>query len=581
MARNVGDVARFLPAVEQAFRLVEGDEAAVRLVEIAVVVDHPAVGHPCELRRERKPLPCQRRAEAALPRGEEALAGQHLVLVAEFGGQLALLGVPQGVAVGGIDAGEAVDVEFAHGVSHDQLGVGTGHFVLRDAVIEFGDLVLVVGYVGVHAPQEVLACDDGTRQAQLDAAVDHAAYVAPVAAVAFVGIGFGNLHQHVGRLLVVEFDVQIEPVPEAQMQGHVGRPELLPAQLLVARLGGGDAGVAEIVLAAGHQREVFVVGNLRVARRTGADGDLRQRQPAAGVLHEFLVAQVPHEAHRPEAGPAVRGAEARGAVGTQREVGVVTVRIAVLGASEERQVGVVVVGGVAPAGGARTRRDVHQFVVVLVLGLQGEGLVPVVESLLPREEGEHVLVVDVEPVGDRVGDRKAHSVGGVALYGTRTEVGGVARIGDAAARRVRIIDAELRAERKPFDRGRLGEDRGYDLVLLVVYGVVLEPFERVLPLALPRAVVHRRQRTVGAVRVPVGKHEACGRNRRGQGVFPVVGLLDGLVVHHRVGTEFEPLGGPLLDVGADRVAFERRTHGRTVLTVVAARNVVVGLFAGS
>ena len=192
-----------------------------------------------------------------------------------------------------------------------------------------------------------------------------------------------------------------------------------------------------------------------------------------------------------------------------------------------------------------------------------------------------MLVVDVEPVGDRIGDRKAHSVGGVALYGTRTEVGGVARIGDAAARRVRIIDAELRAERKPFYRGRLGEDRGYDLVLLVVYGVVLEPFERVLPLALPRAVVHRRQRTVGAVRVPVGKHEACGRNRRGQGVFPVVGLLDGLVVHHRVGTEFEPLGGPLLDVGADRVALERRTHGRTVLTVVAARNIVVGLFAGS
>ena len=182
-----------------------------------------------------------------------------------------------------------------------------------------------------------------------------------------------------------------------------------------------------------------------------------------------------------------------------------------------------------------------------------------------------MLVVDVEPVGDRIGDRKAHSVGGVALYGTRTEVGGVARIGDAAARRVRIIDAELRTERKPFDRGRLGEDRGYDLVLLVVYGVVLEPFERVLPLALPRTVVHRRQRTAGAVRVPVGKHE----------VFPVVGLLDGLVVHHRVGAEFEPLGGPLLDVGADRVAFERRTHGRTVLTVVAARNVVVGLFAGS
>lgn len=198
---------------------------------------------------------------------------------------------------------------------------------------------------------------------------------------------------------------------------------------------------------------MFVVGDRRVTRGTRAEGDLRVGEPAARVLHEFLVAQVPHHAHRAERRPASRGAEARGAVGTDGEVDVVTVGVVVFAAREERQEGVVVVGDVAPRRGTCSRRDVDQLVVVLAAGRQRELLVAVIDALLAQQEVERVPAVEREAVVDRVGDRKAHAVGRVALCRARAQVGRVVGVGGAEARRVRIVHAELRPDGEPLDGG--------------------------------------------------------------------------------------------------------------------------------
>ena len=189
--------------------------------------------------------------------------------------------------------------------------------------------------------------------------------------------------------------------------------------------------------------------------------------------------------------------------------------------------------------------------------------------------------VEREAVVDRVGDRKAHAVGRVALRRTRAQVGRVVGVGGTEARRVRIVHAELRADGKPFDGGGLGEDRRDHLVFLIGDLVVGQPFERVLALTLPGAVLDRGERAVGTVGVPVGHHETCGRDGGHERILARLGAFDGLVVHHRVGAELEPLGGPLLDVGAERETLERRTCGDTFLVVVTARDIVVGLVGGT
>ena len=379
---------------------------------------------------------------------------------------------------------------------------------------------------------------------------------------------------------MVEFDVHVQAVPEAQVHGQVGDPQLLPLQVFVARLRGGDAGVAVVVQAAAHERHMFVVGDRRVTRGTRAEGDLRVGEPAARVLHEFLVAQVPHHAHRAERRPASRGAEARGAVGTDGEVDVVTVGVVVFAAREERQEGVVVVGDVAPRRGTCSRRDVDQLVVVLAAGRQRELLVAVIDALLAQQEVERVPAVEREAVVDRVGDRKAHAVGRVALCRARAQVGRVVGVGGAEARRVRIVHAELRPDGEPLDGGGLGEERRDHLVFLIGDLVVGQPFERVLALALPGAVLDRGQRAVGTVGIPVRHHETCGRDGGHERILARFGAFDGLVVHHRVGAELEPFGGLLLDVGAERETLEGRTYGDALLVVVAARDVVIGLVGG-
>ena len=104
----------------------------------------------------------------------------------------------------------------------------------------------------------------------------------------------------------------------------------------------------------------------------GRELDLGVRQPVAHVVHEAFVAHVPHEAHRPEAAPAVVLAEARRGVGTGRQFDHVAVVIVVFRTGEERQVAVVVVRRVVPARHSRRVADVGQFVVRLAFGYQRE-----------------------------------------------------------------------------------------------------------------------------------------------------------------------------------------------------------------
>lgn len=438
-----------------------------------------------------------------------------------------------------------------------------------------------VGDVGVERPREVLRGDDGTREADLETAVHHGADVVPAVAEAVVGVGLRNVHQHVGGLLVVELEVDVQAVPESEVQTEVGGPRGLPAQVFVALRGGGDAGRADIVGSSGDECEVLVVGNRRVTGRTGRDVDLCVGQPVGGILHETLVAQVPHEADRSEDAPAVRGAETRRGVGADGELGEVAVVVVVLAAAEERQQSVVVGRGVLPRGRIGSGPDVGQFVVVLTAGGHAERFVVVVRTVLTDHEVERVLVVHVEPVVDRVGYLERQGVGGVARCGALLEVGQVFghRLSESGG--VREIDAELRPDRQPLDGRRLGEERGKYLVFLVAHRIVLDPLEGVLAVTLPAAVLDRGERAVGAVGIPVGEHEPCGRDRRDDGVFARLGQFDVLVVEHRVRADLEPLGGPLFDIGADRVAVEGRAGGDTLLAVVAARDVVVRAVVGA
>ena len=291
--RDVGHVARLLPAVEQTARLVVRGEAAVRFVEVAVVVYHPAVGHPAELGRQREPFPREGRAESAFPRRIHALADHHLVFVAQFGRQFAVLGVPQGIAVCRVHPREAVDEVFAYVVAHHQFLARVGQFIFLYAVVEFRDLVLRVGERRVERPREV-ACRHGrSRQRKFHTAVHHAAYVVPAESVSVVRVRLGYFHQHVYGLLVVELQVYVQPVPEPEVQAEVGRPRFLPLQSVGALLYGYHARVARIVGSAADERQMFVVGYRAVARGSRRDLYLRVGQPAAHPFHEAFVAHVP------------------------------------------------------------------------------------------------------------------------------------------------------------------------------------------------------------------------------------------------------------------------------------------------
>ena len=83
------------------------------------------------------------------------------------------------------------------------------------------------------------------------------------------------------------------------------------------------------------------------------------------------------------------------------------------------------------------------------------------------------------------------------------------------------------------------------------------------------------------MRIPIGHHKTGCRDGRNERIGTLVGLLDILIVEHHVCTHFQPLGRATIKIHTTRIAVEQRARSRTLLAVIAAREVVVGLFVGT
>ena len=304
-------------------------------------------------------------------------------------------------------------------------------------------------------------------------------------------------------------------------------------------------------------------------------------EPTTRRLHKLLVAQAPHKAQRPESRPTVLLTEARRAIGTYRELCEVAAIVVILTTTEERQEAVVRIGGIAPRCNTCTRRYVCQEVVILTLSQDAECLVVIGDTLLTNEEVEVMLVALREAVVRCIGDCERAAIGRRARSRALTLIWQVARIRQAEACCMRVVNCELRTQRQSLDWGCIEIYSREQLVLLECYRVILLPLDRVLADTLPRAVVDRSQRTVSLVWRVVRQHKACSRNWGYQSIRALVGLLNLLVVEHCVGTEFEPSCSLTLQVSTERVTSKARAERSTLLVVVTTRNIVRGLLVST
>ena len=60
-------------------------------------------------------------------------------------------------------------------MSHHKLGAGVGSLIFIDTVVQFGEPVVVISYIGVHRPHEVLDLQDRSIHVEFDSPVDHGA----------------------------------------------------------------------------------------------------------------------------------------------------------------------------------------------------------------------------------------------------------------------------------------------------------------------------------------------------------------------------------------------------------------------
>ena len=195
-----------------------------------------------------------------------ALAEEDSVRIPELIGDVAVLVVPESISVGRIDTGEPVHVELSERVAHHEFGVGVGVLIFIDPVVEFRDAVEVVARVEVDVPAEAFRADEGRREVDLRSGIDHLADVLPAVAEAVgLGVGEGNCHQHVGGEFRIEFEIHVQPVPEAGMQAEIAGPATLPAEVLIAGLDRGHRSVPDIVAIAADEFKMLIVRNGGVA----------------------------------------------------------------------------------------------------------------------------------------------------------------------------------------------------------------------------------------------------------------------------------------------------------------------------
>ena len=182
--------------------------------------------------------------------------------------------------------------------------------------------------------------------------------------------------------------------------------------MLVALRIGTDTGLSQIVLAAGDQSQMLVIGYRRVARSARADGELCIGQPLH-IAQKPLVTGIPHEAHRSECRPTAVSAETRRTVSAHRSFDKIAVVVAVFPAAEERKVGVSR-RTVRPLRGACRGTHVVEQIVALTCRRNAESFAPVTDALLAGHEIEPVQIVDVELVAGRIGDREIEGIRRVA-----------------------------------------------------------------------------------------------------------------------------------------------------------------------
>ena len=83
------------------------------------------------------------------------------------------------------------------------------------AVEKRSDLVLVVVEVDVDAPHPVAGVEDGSLEVDIDTGVGHGCDVARTAGET-CGEAVGDVHEHVGGLLVIDVDLASEFLEDAE-----------------------------------------------------------------------------------------------------------------------------------------------------------------------------------------------------------------------------------------------------------------------------------------------------------------------------------------------------------------------------
>ena len=152
------------------------------------------------------------------------LTGHHLVAFKHDIGDFTVLGVPELFTVCRIHTSIAVIVIFTYGVAHHVFESGSGVYIFGNAVVQLGNLVLVVGYIRIDIERKVAGPYDGSVSTEFQSPVHEGAHVLPVAALACNRVRLRHIHEHVSRLLVVEGNFKVQPVPEAESKSEVGHP---------------------------------------------------------------------------------------------------------------------------------------------------------------------------------------------------------------------------------------------------------------------------------------------------------------------------------------------------------------------
>ena len=179
------------------------------------------------------------------------------VLLAECLGDVAILVVPHGGTVAGVNACTAGQIELTEGAAYLVAYTGVGDSIVITTGKELGDFVLVVTYVGLEGPAHVASLDDVYIDVGFKSLVDHRTYVTHTSRETS-GERVRNVHNHIGTLVLVEVDVDTQTVKDAGIDTEVELAHLLPGQHIVGSLCDTESGLAVVERTLAKETEVRV-----------------------------------------------------------------------------------------------------------------------------------------------------------------------------------------------------------------------------------------------------------------------------------------------------------------------------------